>query len=222
MAIGVAQELRTSAAVASPVSETLTNPVAGGSSIHVFVASNGGGPTPSFVVTDNQGNTYTARGPVLTDGSSHFWQQFTADHVSAGSLTITSTVTGGGTSCVIIAREISGTSGFDTNNQSEAAINPGTDTGTSGTATPSFQPGLISALAIGTVGALSFSAGTGFTLGTAFFATQITEQLRYTSTAAKAATISATGSGSENTFVFAGFFKESIAGGAGSQIYILP
>lgn len=210
MTIAVAQEGRNSV-TGSAASETLGSAVAAGSSIHVFCSTNGG-TAPTFAVTDNHGSTYTARGPVLADVSaSHFWQQFTADNVSAGSLTVTNTVTNGGPNSVVIVREISGTSGFDTNAQSTTSPGAsGTDAATSGSATPSVQPGLISAICTESLGSYALSAGTGFTLGTSFFTTQITEQLRYTSTAAAAATFSATGStGSFTYFALAAFFKET-------------
>ena len=104
----------------------------------------------------------------------------------------------------------------------------GTDAITTGlTNAPSVQPGLISALAVNNTNQQPPLVGTGFTNGintdgaatgtgwnfAIFTDGARSESFRYTSTAAKAATFTAT-SGGDGYQAIAGYFKESGGGGS--------
>src|SRR6266850_6847441 len=172
-----------------------TNPVTAGSSIHVCVKSSGS-PT-SFTCADDVNGAYTPVGSLLSDaGGGHRGQQFIRDGAGAGTTTVTVAISASVTTRSILIREIGGTSGYDVQaSQRQGSASPGTDAATSGLATPSVAPGLVSGAFVIHVG-----PGDGLTVGTGFgafdvhpltnwgFIDSASEHLRYTSAVALAAT----------------------------------
>jgi hypothetical protein len=173
----------------------------------------------AFTVTDSQGLSYTQRDTTLNDGGGgHFFAHFTADGAAAAADTVTVHGTPNGNFSFWI-REIGGTSGFDT---SKAQIQMGfassvADAITSGLATPSVQPGMVSAFCQDIINNPPLpNAGSGFTSDTnAFGVSSLTEHIRYTSLAAIAGTFTNSTANSTNVYTFAALFKEVGASGAG-------
>ncbi len=156
-----------------------------------------------------------------------YFEQFYLDASAAGANTVTISWSGNSPNdAAIVIAEIGGTSGFDTapSNGGQIVTSPGTGTDavSSGSGTPSVQPGFLIALGInaGGVTAPTPSAGTGFADNGSIWNggggdVARLETLRYTSLSARAATFTApTGNGTLTYGALAAFFKETGAGGS--------
>jgi hypothetical protein len=218
--IGVLQETTATGQSGASMSKAFTSNVTLGSSIHVWLRALTATSFPS--VTDTLGNTYTQRGATQNDGSSHIFAQFTCDNSAAGANTVTANMSPNGSSANITIREIGGTSGYDVQaSQLQVGLSNSTTTDsiTSGNATPSVFPGMVSALSQEVTGPSNAPvAGSGFTSdGQPWGTNSVTEHLRYTSLAARAATWTGSNTGGTTFTNMAAFFKEIGAGVGGGQ-----
>lgn len=213
MTIGVLQETQSLANSGPSMSKAFTSNLTALSSIHVVVRALSASSFPS--VTDDQGNVYTQRGAVLNDGGAgHFLAQFTADNASAAPCTVTVNMSPNGASASMWIREIGGTSGYDGHVEAvQAGLSSTTTDGvTSGTVTPTVQPGLISGFHNITIAAPPvLSSGTGFIPdGTPFGAnSSVSQHKRYTALTPIASTATDSTTNSTNAFSFACIFKEA-------------
>ena len=126
---------------------------------------------------------------------------------SATALTVT-VVAPGSSSVTLFIAEIGNIGGFDTHAASlNSATGTGTDAQTTGNATPSVQPGLIWAAGFRAIGTGNLSTGTGFTSGLNTGPNiNESENIRYTSTSAAAATMTDT-VGTDDVIMFGLWYK---------------
>lgn len=189
----------------------LQNEVAG-SSNHVVVQALCASAI-TITVTDSAGNTYTQVGTTLNDspGAGHYFAHFYCNQAIAGANTVTASFSPNALNSALWIREIGYTNGFDVQASAVANGSPPTTLST-GNATPSTQPGLISGVAsMINATTQTLSAGSGFNNDSSA-AGWMTESQRYTSTTAKAATWGLGGSGgSINVMTVAAFFRENLA-----------
>lgn len=212
MTISVLQETQISqSATAASLAKAFTSNITAGSSIHVITVV---APGTTVTIADNVNGSYGS--PIGSAGNPQV-QHWRKDNAGAGATTVTASFSPSVGFPALWIAEIGGTSGYDTQ-----ASNPQTSgtTRTSGTATPSAQPGLIHAIGYDDTGAngiaadtgSGFSAGiTGWDFGSGGF-TACSESKRYTSLTAAAATFGVT-TGSDTTGVVAAFFIETGAAG---------
>lgn len=226
MTVSVLQERETSngATAAPTITLAFLNPVTPGSSIHVICGSIDQAST-TFACADSVNGSYGTAKDLINDtlGSDQFvMAQFVFDNTASGTPTITITPGASSGFLAVCIREIGGTSGYDGPNghaaqQQSGPPGTGANAVSSGTATPSVQPGLISALSNDPSDTNAPTAGTGFTSGISGWQFGLgspsmrTESKRYTATSAVAATFTGT-SATDSYITFAAFFKESAAG----------
>lgn len=189
-----------------------TSSVTAGSSIHVIVRCATAGVT--YTCSDNINGSYGSPLNTVNDsGNNHPAAHFQFSNSGSGTLTVTVTPSSSVPNLFLFIREIGGCSGFDVSAaHNNNAVGTGTDAVTSTNATPSIQPGLISAWVSRFIGTGTPAAGTGFTPGVVDGATQ-TEHRRYILTSAAAATATNT-VGTDEVGVLAAWFKEAAAAGA--------
>jgi hypothetical protein len=221
MTISVLQERETStSASVSSLALAFSSNLTAASSIHAVGTSNDS--NASFTCADTANGSYgAALDNIDAPGGADLQRaaHFKFDNSASGADTVTITLNTSAGFVGILIREIGGTSGFDTHvGRLQTGPGAGTDAVSTGNATPSVQPGLISAFAQDMSAFNTPAVGTGFTAGIAAFsgfggaAMARSESKRYTSTAAQAATF--TGVVSDDYVTLAAFFKES-GGGAG-------
>jgi hypothetical protein len=188
----------------------LLNPVTAGSSLHAICIAAGTGLT-GCNCSDSVNGSYGSALSTTSTNSTERAMHFKFDGAAAGTTpTVTFTATGANFNFNWrgFIREIGQSAGYDVQAaQFQNGGNSGTDGVTTGNATPTFQPGLISAAISVYNGTPTVSAGTGFVLDTNPVSFTITEHLRYTSLAAKAAT--ATTSSANTSLSVAAWFMES-------------
>lgn len=214
MAISVLQEngsIATSGA--GLTSQSITMTLTAGSSLHVMEMDFSG----NTIAVGDGVNTYTLIGSSINNGSIKS-RQYVANNVAGGSTTITvSSTAAAGSYLGFWVREIGYTNGYDTSNGILTTTSTGTDSITSGTLTPSQQPGLVSSMVMwvdgSNVSQIQTTVGTGFTDGGNYLALGSdaleTESLRYTSTSPIAATYTGTTTGQHLALITA-LFKEYI------------
>jgi len=196
---------------ATSISKAFASAVTANSSIHT-AATEGIGAGASCTASDSKGNAYTTRSTVYDTTDNQALRDATADSVASGSTTVTWNSLTAGNSEDIVLREIGGTAGYD------SAGSPGfhgsfvsTGVPTSGSCTPSTQPGLISGISAGTGSHAVTTAGSGFTSGITWASGAtvggLTESLRYTATSALAATY---GTIASKSLTVAVLFKEGL------------
>lgn len=221
--ISVLQETQTSNnATGTTIALAFSSPVTAGSSIHVFASCANIG-TPTMSCADSLNGTY---GSYLDSINSSAGGQINShwkfDNSAGGTITITVTFSATETFRSIWIREIGNSAGYDKHAaQEQAAPGTGTNAVSSGTATPSSQPGLISAMAQEVVGSAGYSVGTGFTIGiSGWGSTALSESYRYTSTTARAATFTDSNGASGNSITMAAFFKEKASNNQQSLLLV--
>ena len=205
MAIAVTSEVQQSANynATTGTTETVTITVGAGASIDLY-ATGDSVSLPSGSVSSSPSATWTQRDSV--GNSSTLVKHYTADGLSAGSYVITITWVSAVAYRAMLARQITGTSGYDSAASAAHAANyqnpigsTAADTITSGnTSALSSQPALISGFTANITTATDTpSAGTGFsTLGSVWPQTSDTaraEHKRVTATTALAATFTSPG-----------------------------
>lgn len=163
----------------------------------------------------NGAGSWTLLGSTLSDGGGHFGGHFKIDNTAGGTPTVTVHVSPSGSSLLLAILEVGSTSGYDVQASQFQSGNSSTsaDAVTSGTATPSVQPGLIVAASTQTGGTANvLLAGTGFASISTLWGGggNFWESLRYTSTSAAAGTFTQQNSGSASYFNMAAFFKELV------------
>lgn len=171
--------------------------VPAGAAVYVVVAC---GSSQSVSGVSDGTNTYVAKGTPVTHSVSVIkYSQFLAENCTAGTYTITATISANTDRPWIFVQVVTGqaTTSYDTSKTAYQAATTSTSTDgiTTGTATISNQPNLVLGLIIG---AGSSSPGTGFSFdtfgsdapiqGTGYSQNWATEYQRTTSTGAKAAT----------------------------------
>lgn len=193
MPASIVQEVSGTTAGAG-TTEAVTLTVGANRILHVFATwLNTGGVTAAC--SDNLNGTYGAALDTIT-GATQSTAHWAFLGTLGGSTVVTITFSGTTTNKAIAVKEISGANALQVHAaQSQTAPGTGTDAVSSGTATPTSQPALISALtnALTTTPA---AAGTGFTAGTGGWSissvtNSTTESERITSTSAVAATFTA-------------------------------
>lgn len=179
-----------------------------GSTFHAAATcdTSGGATLSSF--SDSVNGSWPAKLDDVNDaanGQRHGHGYF-ANNASAAKPTVTCTLSINATLRGIQIREIGGvvTTAVDTHTgQDQTSVGTGTDAITSGNATNTTQPALISAFTLNTATtSTTASTGTGFTTGAAYWSgiygtgnKGFSESERITTTTAKAATFTASGSG---------------------------
>jgi hypothetical protein len=214
MTISVLQERETSViASVSTISIALLSPVTAGSSLHSFAAVN---DAQTCTVDDNVNGTHGTFLDSIDDaGDGELVRQFKFDSSASGTITVKNTASAATGFAGIWAREIGGTSGYDGAHHANLQLAPGTGANalTSLTATPSVQPGLLSAMSTNIDGNSTPVISAGFTTGLAGWSFGLgtnssqSESKRYTALSAIAATFTAT-TGADNYATLAAFFKE--------------
>lgn len=201
--------------------------VTAGSAIHVFGTVDAGANFAATPVTDTLGNSYgSILDNVVDTGVNQRVGQAVAQNSGGGANTVTVAFSVSTTFRGIWIREIGGvtTTPLDGHNgQFQATPGTGTDGLSSGTATDANQPVLMSALSCGTSGATAPTAGTGFsstTTGWAAIGGTRTEHQRFTSTATRAATLTAAANSGHCTLM--AMFDESGGGATVTPLPILP
>jgi len=186
----------------------LTNPVQKGSSIHVTVVA-----TSTLIATlgcsDSINGSYgAALDQIATSATGDQVNgHFKFDNTGSG----TPTITGTSTVATVIGlwiREIANTDGYIAH-AGQDQVHPGTGANavTSGAVTPSYAPGLISAVVCEVVGSDGYSVGSGFTIGVHGDNT-MTESIRYTTRASQAATATDSNGATGESVTLAAWFKE--------------
>lgn len=207
MTISVRQETNAFLSVAgTTLTITPTSAYLAGSSLHLVVTCNSGN---TITLTGDGVNTFVSFGSSLTASGVKI-QHWSADNVAASAPTITITNDGSSTQWEAYLAEVSGTIGTDVGLLNSATgVGSGTDAINSGNITPTAAPGLLHAICVNNNSG-GFAAGTGFTAGLnvsdkASGGTAITENKRYTSTAALAATWSCNQANNTPLFALATF-----------------
>lgn len=189
--------------------------IALGSSLHIW-ATCSSSPTPTFSCSDTLNGSLGSPLDFITSPGGQCYGHWILDGSLSGADSVT--VNFGATvgQAQIIIKEVGGTSGLDTSataggHKSADQINPGTGTDavSSGSITPSKQPGLVSCITSCVTGTASLTVGTGFTLDHAFSSNTQTEHLRYTSTSPVAGTWTDANGASNEMITFAACFKEA-------------
>jgi hypothetical protein len=179
-------------------------------------------------VSDSVNGALASRGSDADDAtSSRKVLQFTIDNVSAGSHTVTATMTGSFSAPgSLVVREIGQTSGYNAtaNGSVQASPGTGTDAVASGAATNSVPNALVSSLSFDTnAGGFAPAAGTGFTSGQTAAVASLgghfrTESKRITGTGSNTATYTAVG-GTDTCLTCMAVFGESGGPAAAAQNY---
>lgn len=203
MTASVIQENSAQNASASATCPVALNGVKAGNAIQVLAQINSTAAIDS--VADGT-NTYTLLDTWVDSAQGRRYAHYVAVNVQAGNYTIVATFHFAITSGAIWVKEIGGvtTNPVDGHHgQNQATPTTGTDATTSGTATNSVQPALISGFCANSQNASFPSAGTGFTSGSsgagAVSASYRTESKRITTTTAVAATFTAVSNVSHNS-----------------------
>lgn len=190
-------------------------PVTAGSSIAVFGSCES---AETMACADSVNGSYGAAVDDINDaGDGQRVTSFKFQNSAAGTPVVTITFSATTNFTGMFAVEVLGAAAasFDGHNgQVQATPTTGTDAVTSGTATPTAQPGLIVALSSNTSGAAAPAAGTGFTdhgSGWAQAGPARLESKRYTATSAIAGTFTAGSNSAHATLQM--LFKEASSGG---------
>lgn len=219
MAVSILQERQTSngSGGASSIALAFSSSVTSGSSIHTMCGSDDTAAA-SFTCSDSvNGSHGTAIDSFDDSGNAYRVSQFNFDNTASGTPTVTITPNVSAGLLAIWFREVGNTSGKDgAQHVINRQISPGTSTDgtTSGSLTPSVQPGLTSGLCLNTANFSLVSAGTGFTNGLTGWQVGTgsdlarSESLRYTTTTSKSATFTAT-DGAATYCTFAVLYKET-------------
>jgi hypothetical protein len=213
--ISVLQEIQAlNTASATTISLAFASPVTDGSSLHIFGSCANAG-TPTMSCADSLNGSYGAfLDSINSTVGGQINNHWKFDNAAGGITTVTITFSASVTFRLIWVREIGQSAGFLTHAGQEQNL-PGTGANavSSGNATPSSQPGLISAMVQEVVGAgTGYSAGTGFTAGIAGWGstpTALSESKRFTTTSAQAATFTDSNGATGNSITLAAFFKEA-------------
>lgn len=218
-------------ASATTKSQAFTSNVTAGSAIHVcvsyLVSTFGSGETCG--ISDTLGNFYTLINTIeLQIASTGInFAHFYALSPSGGANTVTATPSGSGTvtQCCIAIKEFGLISSFDTHQEAtQNAPGTGTDAVTTGTSTPSAQPGIVSAFILDIhsgLGTSQYTAGTGFSTSVNALIWNGSQQaglmewLHNTALAPIASTCTTTGGAGDNYRSMQALFIES-GGGNGS------
>lgn len=211
--IGVLQEIQAlNTAAGTTISLAFASAITAGSSLHIFGSCANAG-TPTMSCADSLNGSYGAfLDSINSTVGGQINNHWKFDNAAGGITTVTITFSASITFRLIWAREIGQSGGYLTHaGQEQNLPGSGANAVSSGNATPSSQPGLISAMVQEVVGAgTGYSAGTGFTAGiTGWGSTGLSESLRFTTTSAQAATFTDSNGATGNSITLAAFFKEA-------------
>lgn len=227
MAIAVSQERATqNSATGTTIALAYSSACTVGSTFHAAGSCDTSGAVTISNFSDGTNGTWPANLNDINDTGNaqrHGHAAFT-NNASSGTPTVTCTFSATASARGIAIKEITGgvTTAPDTHTgQDQTSVGTGTDAISSGNATNANQPALISAFTLNTATtSTTASTGTGFTTGAAYWSgiygtgnKGFSESERITTTTAKAATYTASGSGL-NWITLMAVFDEASAGAA--------